>query len=36
MRRVAWLATNVISGGLSMRIARVIVLGAQASSTRAA
>ena len=27
MRRVAWLATNVISGGLSMRIPRVMVLG---------
>jgi hypothetical protein len=33
MRQVAWLASNVISGGLSIRIARVMVLGAQASST---
>jgi hypothetical protein len=35
-RRTAWLATNVISGGFSIRIARVAKLGDQASITRAA
>ena len=34
MRRNAWLATDVILGGFSIRIARVMTLGDQTSSTR--
>jgi hypothetical protein len=35
-KRVAWLATNLISGGFPMWIARFRTLGDRASSTRAA